>query len=307
MSINLPPEYMQEFVPRESLTQNVHPPFYVWCGYGMTHWTNPGGISDDVFSKGWVRHVKETLKPWLDWAGPAAGVATHLAFGQFRPEAMELDARAYVSTLGINNIANQFREAWEPITETRTVLAYVGNVYNHPRNADLPPKELAKIVRDNLKPYLDAGFAGIILDAGCFAISVPHYYNDKILHNISIDAFVIQVIDQMGFDRPCAIEATARNHPSYAALNQRDAFAAENVFRQCHTSRKQPLEWDGYGTDTSYIKGKIHRVILPGYVPAVSTPQQVSDYAKSIVKDGHIPCVPAWLLKGQTKPSDFLE
>lgn len=286
----------------------AEPPFYLWLQYGGTHATNPGGMNNDVVTRGWPQYVKD-IQAWLDWAGPEAGVVTHNAFGCWNKEGMEIDSHDFALASGVENITRDFAKAWKPVCDKRVVLAYVGNASWHKRLVDMPPEEFAALVRRNLKPYKDAHFAGVILDAAGDAIAVPHEImrmpdgSRKPKYPISRDAATLALIDGMEFPRRTAIEPTPRKFGPWAELTSRGAWIEERHF--VHIHKTDNAKADGYGKDRRYIKGPVHRILYHSD-PWSDTPEKMVEYARKIVAEGDVPAVPPWFLVGKCQPSDFL-
>ncbi len=287
------------------------PKYYLWLQYGATHRTNPGGVGNNLKEHGgWPNHVANFEKVFA-WAGPDAGVVLHLPFGFWNREVgMEIDSYDHAKASD-DWLTRGFVPAWQPVCAKRTVLAYVGNASWHKRLRDLPKDDFERLVRRNLRPFLDAGFAGIILDSGANAVTRESSWrtlDGKLQRQPpNLDAETLKIIDSMGFERPTAIEPLPRRFPEYRELATREMFIEDLLFANRHqrTGNLERVTAEGYGLNRNHLKGRVCRILYPHY-EWTNTPEKMVAHARQVIKSGDTVAVPWWFLYEKCKPEDFL-
>lgn len=196
-------------------------------GLGRTGWRLDEG--------GWPKFIERHVRPGIVWCEASDVkpiILIHHAFGQWQPK-MHLDGWDFAQEANADFLTEDFATdaGWKSITKDYPCYAYVGDVELIDRLRDLPPEELAVIIRRNLQPYVDAGFKGIYVDYGENAIE-GHYAGITPKHSAgpSADALLLKIADEM-FPVATGIEAAPRAFPEFAALHQRNVIIRDPTWR----------------------------------------------------------------------------
>jgi hypothetical protein len=292
------------------------PKFYTWHQYGATG-GELGKLQAAHLTMTWPEHVgSDWIQDQLKWSGPDAGVALHLPFGYWRPEqGMEIDSLDFAAEAGLPLAdIGAFVKAWSMEARERSIKAYVGQAHLHPRLNNMPIDDFRAKVERNLQPFAEAGFAGVIVDAAYDGIAKPaklpatakpEWKGDTLQRGPNRDTEILKIADGM-FPERAAIEVGPRRFEGWADMQTRDAWYIERDFQKKHGPESEQYLTQGWGPDTSYIKGRIHRILLASDFN--NDPEAVVERAREIVKAGHVPVVQAWWLNSRgVKPADFLE
>jgi hypothetical protein len=284
--------------------------FYTWHQYGGTG-TDLGrmqAVGD------WPAHVgSQWIQDQFKWAGPDAGAALHLPFGYWATGAMEVDSLDFAAASAMPwGDANEFVKAWFMEARKRPLVAYVGNAAMHPRLVNMNIDKFRSKVRRCVDPFQEAGFRQVVVDAAYDALSKPaklpppakpEWPGDTLDRGPNRDTEVLKIVDGL-FPKRAGIEVGPRRFAGWEDLQARDAWFIERDYQRLHGSDAQLVQ--GWGKDTSYLKGRVHRILLAADFG--NDAKKVVERAREIVKAGHVPVVQAWWLDQQkVKPADFLE
>jgi hypothetical protein len=285
-------------------------------------WWNIANSGHDFGSVGWVkrdggwpRFIREHIKPAIDWcraSGVEPIIFIHHPWGQYSEvtfkeggsfwEPMHLDGWDYAKAANAKWLINDFatETGWKPITREVKCYGYVGGVNLTPRLRNLPPAELAATIRRNLKPFAEAGFRGMYVDAA--AVAIAHAFvgvNVNQSSGRSLDTLTLEIADAM-FPERTGVEGPPRAQVNFAPLHSRNFTAMEHHFRSMFDPTKRPANYKDLGYDRNVLKGKAWRLLTYG--------QTTLEDAQAIVREGDVPGVIAVKLMSEgVKASDVFK
>lgn len=271
-------------------------------GFANTGWNLDEG--------GWPGFINRHIRPAVEWCRASEvepRILIHHPFSLYpKPgeTSMAIDGLDQAKAHGAPKwLLNDFstRDGWKSITKEVACYVYVGGVSDVHRLAKLPTAERAAMIARNLKPFKDAGFRGVFVDASENATSKA----------AKREVLTLAIADDM-FPELTGLEAAPRALADLSGLWQRNVvawdstwrhryggFTAEQIKRFGYGERHSEYKHLGY--DRSVLKGEAWR-LLP-YAAAEPT----VELAKLIVAEGDVPGVcPQPLIQAGVKAGDIV-
>ena len=260
------------------------------------------GVGWDLENGGWPKFIATKVRPAIEWANASnveVAILIHHPWGQ-EGDPMRIDGYDQARAAGARHLTNEFR-SWKQITKEVRCYGYVGGVDLTPSLRSRSTGERAEIICRNLKPFADAGFRGVYIDAAENAIYQPFVgVNERQSASRSLDVLTMAIADDM-FVESCGIEATPRAFPVFKHLWPRDCVLQESTYQNRYGPNLH-ANWKALGYDRSVLAGKLWRTLdYSDDVPATVA------QAKAIAADGDVPCVcPAPLIRAGVRASELV-
>jgi len=294
-----------------------------WCGAAeptlVLHWSiaESGGSSGfstigwNLEEGGWPGFIQRHIRPALKWckdAGVKPVILIHHPFGLYPLKgetSMAIDSLDQAKAMEAPDwLLKDFAKAWKPITKEVRCTVYAGGVNDVERLQRLPTATRAAMVARNLKPYVDAGFRGVYIDASEAAIYQP----------LSKELLTLAIADDL-FPERTGVEGPPNALPQYAHLWGRPSVAWDRYWRHKYGGfspeqvkrfgyGERHSEWKTLGYDRSVLTGEAWR-LLP-YMSGTKVVECV-ELARLIVAEGDVAGVcPQPLINAGVKASDLL-
>lgn len=263
------------------------------------------GVGWDLENGGWPRFIATKVRPALAWAKASNVDVAILLLNPWGQDGdpQRIDGYDQARAIGARHLTNDFATAkgWKQITKDVRCYGYVGGVDLTPSLRSRSTGERAEIICRNLKPFADAGFRGVYVDAAENAIYVPFAgVNERQSTARSVDVLTMAIADDM-FVESCGIEATPRAFTMFRHLWPRDCVLQESTYQHRYGPNRH-ANWKALGYDRSVLTGKVWRTL--DYSDDVAA---VVARAKAIAADGDVPCVcPAPLISAGVKASELV-
>lgn len=268
---------------------------------------------------GWPKFIDDYVEPGVEWARESnvePAILLQNPFGLYCTDAVpndndpsndaddddgfHIDGYDYAKAMGSTWLTNDFATSrgWKRASLANVQkYAYLGGVYLTPRLRNMPPADLAALIKRNLKPLKDAGFRGVYIDYAENAITHPFYsvYSPSTQSmGRSTDQMVLAIADSM-FTTPSGIEASPRAFPEFSLLWPRNCYALDSTWRHRYGGfTPEQIAYFGYGTrHADHVGLGYDRSVLTGNVwrglDYADDPTKTGEAAALIITEGDLP------------------
>lgn len=261
---------------------------------------------------GWPAFIENHVQPAIEWCEASnitPRILIHHPFGLYSndddSDNMHLDGWDFAKNAGVTWLTNNFSTstAWRTITSDYQCFAYHGGVHLTQRLRNLPPAELAALIRRNLKPLVSAGFRGIYVDYAENAIANPFTHPTVSAQSVgrSRDTVLLEIADSM-FTSRAGVEAAPRAFDEFDQLWDRNIVAQDKEWRKRYggMTTEQVAAYSGapwyyeirnanhvaLGYDRSVLTGNVWRTL-----PYSDDTDTTAELSQLIASEGDVPAI----------------
>lgn len=280
------------------------------------HWSaaysGPAGTNEvgwGLPNGGWPVFIRSQIIPAIEWAqscGHTPMFTIHHPFGQYHDLTgcpnQHIDGYDYAKQVGRKYLTNGFstKTGFKRVTSDFNFYGYVGGLDPDPRLKAKPLAERVAITLRNVKPFVDAGFAGMFVDVAENAINKPFVskFTPRQNSDKSVDCTTLALLDEL-FPHETGVEAAPRAFDVFAPLQDRPIHIMneEYVFRfgsKYEAELKKRFKYRG--RNSNHVALGYDATTLPYGPDKVIRTIEYSDNVKdsidligTIVEDGHVP------------------